>query len=156
MNVDRLRRYCLSLPHVTEHMQWGDNLVFKVAGKIVAIASIDVGSAVVLSFKADPESFAMLVERDGAIPAPYLARNHWVALERWNALTDAEIEQAVSASWALVAAGLPKRTRLSLGLMPDAGPPTPRSARRARTAPSPSPRRRDSRAARASGSRRRR
>jgi hypothetical protein len=30
MNLDSIRRFCMSLPHATENVQWGDDLVFKV------------------------------------------------------------------------------------------------------------------------------
>ena len=33
MNLERLRKLCLSLPGRTEHIQWGDDLVFKVGGR---------------------------------------------------------------------------------------------------------------------------
>ena len=68
MSVDFVRRLCNSFPHATEHMQW-EALVYKIGGKIFAIAALDPGS-VWLSFKCSPEEFAELVERTGIIPAP--------------------------------------------------------------------------------------
>ncbi|MBZ5584402.1 MAG: MmcQ/YjbR family DNA-binding protein [Acidobacteriia bacterium] len=112
MDIDWLRR-CCRLPHVTESVQWGDNLVFKVAGKIFAIAALE-PAGVCLSFKCSPEDFAELAERPGIIPAPYLARAHWVALEHEDALPAAELKRRLRTSYDLVLAALPKRIRAGL------------------------------------------
>ena len=34
--IDWLRAYCLSLPHTTEQVLWGDDLVFKVGSRKTA------------------------------------------------------------------------------------------------------------------------
>jgi predicted DNA-binding protein (MmcQ/YjbR family) len=73
---------------------------------------------VALSFKCTPEEFAELVERPGIIPAPYSARMHWVALEREDALTRAEIKQRLSRSYQLVFAKLPKGMQAELAKPP--------------------------------------
>jgi predicted DNA-binding protein (MmcQ/YjbR family) len=67
-----------------------------------------------VSFKCTPERFAELTEMDGIIPAPYMARNHWVTLERFSALRDAEIKEFVRDSYQMVLEKLPKKTRDSL------------------------------------------
>src|SRR5579859_2536941 len=85
MDIESLRRYCLSLPHATEGIQWGNNLLFRIGAKMFAIAALD-QTPVTLSFKCTPEEFAELTEREGIIPAPYLARNSWVMLESLDAL----------------------------------------------------------------------
>lgn len=113
MGIDRLRRYCLSLPHATESVQWGDALVFKVTGKMFAIASLE-PSRVWLSFKCTADEFAELTERPLIIPAPYLARHHWVALETETALGAAELEGLLRRSYDLVVNNLPKKARAAL------------------------------------------
>src|SRR5258707_658930 len=85
MNVDRLREVCLSFPGATEQVQWGNDLVFKVGGKMFAVTPLE-PAPVCLSFKASPENFAELTERPNIIPAPYLARAQWVALQTRDAL----------------------------------------------------------------------
>src|SRR5260370_29881055 len=90
MNVDRLREVCLSFPSSTEQVQWGNDLVFKVGGKMFAVTPLEPAS-VSLSFKASPENFAELTERPGIIPAPYLARAQWVALQPRDALPAQEL-----------------------------------------------------------------
>jgi predicted DNA-binding protein (MmcQ/YjbR family) len=114
MNVEQVRRYCLSLPHATESVQWGDDLVFKIAGKMFAVLALE-PSKVWLSFKCTPAEFAELVERPHIIPAPYLARNHWVALETKGALTQAELQRLLRGSYDLVFGKLPQKTRKQLG-----------------------------------------
>ena len=114
MNSESLRTYCLSLPHATEDIKWGHDLCFLIAGKMFAVASLETSDAHCVSFKCTPECFAELVEMDGIIPAPYMARNHWVTLERFSALRDAEIKEYVRDSYEMVLARLPKKTRESL------------------------------------------
>ena len=57
MNVDAIRAYCLAFPRATEKLQWGDDLCFKIAGKIFAMLGLDNPR---LCFKCSPEVFADL------------------------------------------------------------------------------------------------
>ncbi len=59
--LEWLRRYCLSFPYATETIQWGEHLVFKVGGKVFAIAALE-PSRNVLTIKCAPEKFADCVE----------------------------------------------------------------------------------------------
>ena len=115
MNIEWVRRHCLSLPHTTEEILWGDDLVFKIGGKMYAVVVLTPGHKVVMSFKSTPEGFAELVERPGIIPAPYSARSHWVALEREDALPRTEIKRLIRHSYDLVIAKMPKTTQAKLG-----------------------------------------
>lgn len=114
MTLDQLRKCCSKLPHVTEDVKWGNDLCFLIAEKMFCVASLDPREGNRVSFKCTPERFAEFIERDGVIPAPYMARNHWVSLEKWSALRDEEIKQAVSDSYALVKAKLPKKLQQKL------------------------------------------
>nr|WP_286676409.1 MmcQ/YjbR family DNA-binding protein [Paracidobacterium acidisoli] len=105
----------LTLPHAEETMQWGENLVFwvgdkSIGGKMFAIANL-APEKTVLGFAAGPEHFAELVEIEGVIPAPYLARAHWVAIERWDVFPVHELKQHLQYARDLVFAKLPKRTK---------------------------------------------
>jgi predicted DNA-binding protein (MmcQ/YjbR family) len=113
MNIDWIRDLCLSFPQTTEQIQWGDDLVFKVAGKIHAVAVLH-PAKIWLCFKVAPEKFAELTERPGIIPAPYLARAKWVALETKNALPSDELALLLRESYDLVVAKLPKKAREAL------------------------------------------
>jgi predicted DNA-binding protein (MmcQ/YjbR family) len=122
MDAETLRFFLLSLPDVAETMQWGDNLVYwigdkSVGGKMFALASLTPDRGV-LSFAAGPERFAELVERAGVFPAPYLARAHWVAVERWDTLTSAELKDELRLAREVVYAKLPKRTKDVLAMTP--------------------------------------
>lgn len=114
MSVEWVRRYCLSLPHTTEKVQWGHDLVFKIAEKMYAAAPLEPPFDVWLSFKCTPEEFAELAERPGIIPAPYMARAHWIALESEDALSVTEIKRLLRQSYDLVFARLPAKTQLEL------------------------------------------
>src|ERR1700736_2439845 len=115
MNVDWVRAHCMALPHTTEQVLWGDDLVFKIGGKMYAVVVLGASSHnVVMSFKCTPEVFAELVERPGIIPAPYSARSHWVALEREDALPRAEIKRLIKQAYELVCAKLPKKKQAEL------------------------------------------
>ena len=116
MNIDSLRKFLLSLPHVEETMQWGDNLVFWVAdkaigGKMFALANLSPDSKGVLSFSAGPERYHELLETEGVFPAPYMARIFWVAIERYDVFSSRELEQLLRNAHQLTFAKLPKRTR---------------------------------------------
>jgi predicted DNA-binding protein (MmcQ/YjbR family) len=113
IDVDFVRGVCGRLPHVTEHVQWGNDLVFKVAGKMFAVTPLE-PAKVCLSFKCTPDDFADLTERPGIIPAPYMARAQWVALESEDALTAAEMKRYLKQSYDLVFAKLPKKTQAEL------------------------------------------
>jgi len=113
MDLDQLRKLCLSFPGATEQIQWGDDLLFKVGGKMFAVTRLE-PAKVWLSLKASPETFAELTERPGVIPAPYLARAKWIALESRDALPAAEIAQLLRESYELVLAKLPRKMRDSL------------------------------------------
>jgi predicted DNA-binding protein (MmcQ/YjbR family) len=106
MSVDSIREYCLSLPHATEKLQWGDNLCFKVAGKIFAILGLDNPR---LCFKCAPETFAELIERDDIRPAPHVGRYKWVMLDRLDAVRWDELQELIGQSYEMVVAKAPKK-----------------------------------------------
>lgn len=113
MDIDAIRRHCLGFPHATENVQWGIDLCFKVDGKLFAVAPLEV-APVRLSFKCSPEDFAELCERPEIIPAPYMARAHWVALQSLNAVADDELRHLLAESYRLVWERLPKTRREAL------------------------------------------
>ena len=108
MNVESLRKYCLSFPKATENLQWGEDLCFKVGGKIFTVVSLG-GVPQSMSVKCTPEKFAELVEQEGIKPAPYVGRYKWVLLESLDVLRDAEIKDLIRQSYEMVSAKLPKK-----------------------------------------------
>jgi predicted DNA-binding protein (MmcQ/YjbR family) len=114
MDSESVRAHCLSFPHVTEVVLWGNDLVFKIGGKMFAVIGLDSGSDHCLSFKCTPEKFAELVEQDAIVPAPYVARYHWVALARFNALSEKELKRLLRIAYDLVFEKLPKKLKAQL------------------------------------------
>jgi predicted DNA-binding protein (MmcQ/YjbR family) len=123
MDNERVREFCLRLPHVTETVNWGHQLVFwaaerEIGGKMFAMTDLDGTGKCVLLFHCGAERFHELLENEGIIPAPHLARAHWVGLERWDALRPREIEEELRRAYTLIYDKLPKRTKAVL-LMPE-------------------------------------
>jgi len=122
MDAERARAFLLTLPHVVETMQWGDNLVYwtgdkAIGGKMFALVDLEGGLAHGMAmFCAGPERFSELVEREDILPARYLARAHWVAARTWSALRPAEWEQELRNAHEMVLNKLPRRTRDVLAL----------------------------------------
>ncbi len=124
LDVDWVRDLCLSFPQATEQVTWGIDLTFRIGGKIFAVTVLE-PAKVWLSFKCSAENFAELTERAGIIPAPYLARAQWVALETKDALPKEELAVLLQESYNLVLAKLPRKTREAL-----LQPPSPRTRRK--------------------------
>jgi predicted DNA-binding protein (MmcQ/YjbR family) len=103
MSVESIRRFCLSFPHATENLQWGDDLCFKVGGKIFALLSLS-SVPPKLMFKCTPEKFVELVEQEDIVPAPYVGRYKWVSFERLDALPWGEAKDLIEQSYEMVAA----------------------------------------------------
>lgn len=113
MDIEQVRSFCVGLPHVTEDVKWGNDLCFCVGSKMFAVTVLE-PTKVVCSFKCTPEKFAELIERQGIIPAPYLARYHWVALESFEALPGYNQKELLKKSFDLVYDKLPKKVKNAL------------------------------------------
>jgi predicted DNA-binding protein (MmcQ/YjbR family) len=124
MDAEHLRKFLSKLPFVEETMNWGNNLVYwvgdkAIGGKMFALVNLDFDAhRRVMSFSAGPERFHELVENEGVIPAPYMARIHWVALEAWNAIPARELEALLRNAHELTYAKLPQKTKDALKLPP--------------------------------------
>ena len=128
MDAERLRTYLHTVPHVAETMQWGANLVYwvgdkAIGGKMFALINLDEPPDpaarrphLILSYSAGPARYAELVERNGLVPAPYMARIHWVAAERWDVFRDTEWQRELRAAYEITLAKLPRNVRATLAL----------------------------------------
>jgi predicted DNA-binding protein (MmcQ/YjbR family) len=121
MDNERIRAICMSLPHVAETVNWGHHLVYwagdrDIGGKMFAMTDLDGTGTGVLWFHCGAERFHELIENESIIPAPYLAKAHWVTMERWDALRPREIEEELRQAHALIYEKLPKRTKALLAL----------------------------------------
>ena len=121
MDVERARAFLLTLPHVAETMQWGDNLVFwvgdkAIGGKMFVLISLEGGTKGVASYAAGPERYPELLEVEGLSPAPYFARAHWVAAARWDVFRPGRWEEELRAAYDITLRKLPPKTRKLLAL----------------------------------------
>ncbi len=104
MNVDTIREFCMAFPRATENVQWGDDLCFKIGGKIFTIVGLENPQ---LCFKCAPDTFAELIEREDIHPAPYVGRYKWVMLDRLDAVRWDELRELIRQSYEMVAAKAP-------------------------------------------------
>jgi predicted DNA-binding protein (MmcQ/YjbR family) len=121
MDNERIRAICMALLHVAETVNWGHHLVYwvgdrDIGGKMFAMTDLDGTGTGVLWFHCGAERFHELLEVEGIIASPYLAKAYWVTLERWNALRPREIEEELRRAHDLIFEKLPKRTKVLLAL----------------------------------------
>ncbi len=122
MNVDKLRRHCATLPGATMDIKWGADECHCVGGRMFAVFLVQQRANPSFSFKCDPERFLELTDRPGIIPAPYLARAHWVQVKAADALTDVQARALLARSHALVFAKLTRRAQSAIsGNAPSSG-----------------------------------
>jgi predicted DNA-binding protein (MmcQ/YjbR family) len=114
MRLDRLKAFALGLPQTAVVKQWGECLVFKVAGKMFFLIALDAGVIDGVIFKCTPEEFDGLTDIDGVTQAPYCAKRHWVRVGDLDAIPEKELCALVRHSYDLVVAKLPKKVQATL------------------------------------------
>ena len=114
MNIDFLRQFCKSLPAVTEDIKWGHDLCFSVGKKMFCVTSLEPPLSV--AFKVTDEEFEELSEREGFMPAPYMARNKWVMVTDPTRLKKKEWEYYIRQSYEMIKSKLTKKLRKELRL----------------------------------------
>jgi predicted DNA-binding protein (MmcQ/YjbR family) len=110
MTIENLQAICNKLGDVKEDIKWGHDLCFNIGGKMFLVTTPD-SIPVSASFKTDEETFNELTEKDGFIPAPYLARHKWVYMDDINRLSKNEWGQLIRQSYDQVKAKLPKKKK---------------------------------------------
>lgn len=110
MNIEQLRKFCLSLPGATEDIKWGSDLCFCVGEKMFCVTGADT-IAGGLSLKCSPEKFEELIEREGIDPAAYVGRYKWVHVSDLDAVTPAELKELIKTSYQLVFDRLPPKIK---------------------------------------------
>jgi predicted DNA-binding protein (MmcQ/YjbR family) len=114
MEIEVLRKFCLSLPAATEDIKWGNDLVFSVGEKMFCVSSLE--PPYKFSFKVKDEEFEELSNTEGFMPAPYMARAKWVLITDPPKLNKKEREQYIKASYEMVKMKLTKKVREQLGI----------------------------------------
>lgn len=107
MYIEWLQEYCLSLPHVTEGVKWGDNLCFLIAEKIFCLTHL--GGEFSCAIKVNEGDFFELTERDGVIQTPHFSKGKWISINDLSSLSKKEWEHYLKRSYELVKAKLPKK-----------------------------------------------
>jgi predicted DNA-binding protein (MmcQ/YjbR family) len=118
MTLDEYDAFCDSLTATTFVIQWGDAHVWKVGGKVFAIAGWDDGVVVGITFKTTPDEYEFLVEMDGIRPAPYLASRGFTWVQHYGSpgLEDDDLKEQIRESHRIVGLGLSKKKQRELGL----------------------------------------
>ena len=112
MDIESIRDYCLEKNAVTEGLPFGnDVLVFKVAGKMFLLASLD-EQPLWMNLKCDPEKAIDLRERyDSIRPGYHMSKIHWNTVEVNGELQPELIQELIDNSYDLVVAKLTKKTK---------------------------------------------
>jgi predicted DNA-binding protein (MmcQ/YjbR family) len=121
MDNERIREICLALPNVVETVNWGHHLVYwaadrDIGGKMFAMTDLDGSGTGVLWFHCGAERFHELLEHEGIIASPYLAKAHWVTIERWDTLKPRQVEDELRRARDLIYEKLPRRTKTVLAM----------------------------------------
>ncbi|MFZ4862531.1 MmcQ/YjbR family DNA-binding protein [Sphingobacterium sp. Mn56C] len=117
MHIEQLRDYCLSKGSVCEETPFGpDTLVFKVAGKIFLLVSLNQVGTLRFNVKCAPEKAVLLRERyeETVVPGYHMNKKHWNTVFANRQLPDAQIFALIDHSYALVVASLPLKIRQEL------------------------------------------
>lgn len=114
MDAEKLERLVARWPGVTSDVKWGDDLVFSVAAKMFVVYCLRGTYAGRVSFKVDDERFLEMTDRHGVLPAPYMARAHWVTVSGEAEMAPGEVDQMIRRSYELVKAKLPKKLQREL------------------------------------------
>lgn len=117
MTRDEITTFCAALPHATHVVQWGNADVYKIGGKVFAVVGMGHTEATV-TFKVSPMAFEILSDSPGLRPAPYMAPRglKWIQQYGPPGLPDDSLQDHIRASYDMVAAGLTRKLRASLGL----------------------------------------
>ena len=114
MNIEDVRKYCLSLNGTNESFPFDDTtLVFKVLTKMYCLVSLNEKH---LNIKAKPEDVISLQEEYSAIiPAYHMNKKHWITIVLDDFTDDLLLKQIIENSYKLVILGMTKKNKQLLG-----------------------------------------
>lgn len=119
MTEAEYNQFCGNLPGTHFVRQWGDAAVWKVGGKVFAIAGWqDEAGVLAVTFKVSRLSFDIMKDQPGLRPAPYLASRGFTWIQHYAepGLNDEDLKQYLKESHRLVAGGLSKKKQQELGI----------------------------------------
>jgi len=130
MDLEQFREYCLTKPGATEDIPFGpDVLVFKVSGKMFALAALDEVPTTV-NLKCDPDLALDLRDRyEQVTPGYHMNKKHWNTVEIEVGIPDVELRKMIDHSYELVIKTLPK-SKAKLGARSRQSSTATRRARR--------------------------
>jgi len=116
LNIETFREYCISKKGVSEEFPFdSQTLVFKVMGKMFALADVDLFESV--NLKCDPAWAVELREKySEIIPGYHMNKKHWNTIAMDGVLADVLIKQLIDHSYELVVENLPRRLKDELEL----------------------------------------
>lgn len=125
MKLEAYNSFCASLPHTTHVVQWGGAHVWKVGGKVFAVAGWNEGDVLAVTFKCSPLSFDLLKQQRGLRPAPYLASRgmSWIQRTSAESMDNAALKDYLRESHRLASLNLTKKLQRELGLNQAGGIP---------------------------------
>ena len=97
MDHESLRKFCLSLPSVTEDIKWGADLCFCIGEKMFCVTGLQ--QPFQASFKVKDDEFDELTTRNGIVPAPYVARYKWILITDPSVLKKKDWEHYIKQSY---------------------------------------------------------
>lgn len=114
MDIESFREHCIVKKGVTEEFPFDNQtLVFKVMGKVFALADVDLFTSV--NLKCDPERAVELRERyDGIQPGYHMNKKHWNTVQMDGTIPDVLTKELIDHSYELVVKGLPKKLKEEL------------------------------------------
>jgi predicted DNA-binding protein (MmcQ/YjbR family) len=115
VDLESFREYCLAKRGATESTPFGEDvLVFKVGGKMFALAALDEIPARA-NLKCDPDLALELRDRYEQVrPGYHMNKKHWNTVEIESGIPAAELRKMIDHSYELVVKSLPRRSREKL------------------------------------------
>ncbi|RDX36038.1 hypothetical protein DZA50_05285 [Kangiella sp. HD9-110m-PIT-SAG07] len=113
----QLEQFCSSLKGAQFDLKWDSERTYCIAEKMFVVfcpKSSDHKGATSICFKVSPADFVALTDIEGIIPAPYLARYHWISVERESVLSPKQLEELVKGSYDMIFSKLTKKKQQAI------------------------------------------
>ncbi|MDO4790311.1 MAG: MmcQ/YjbR family DNA-binding protein [Porphyromonas sp.] len=116
LDIEKLRDFALSLPHVTEDLPFDPEvIVFRILDKIFMLLPLDSEDGTCFNVKCDPEIAENLrMHYNAVIPGYHMNKRHWNTIYVNKDMNDAQVLEQIRASYELVFSKIPKRLRENL------------------------------------------